>query len=308
MACVVVLAALLDAWDRPVPGGPVLWLDLAALLTVGWALLEPGAVWKLDGWLTPYDGRVFAGLALAMLTVIATPGSASHAALLHQLLPAGACYYAFTGRLRHDARGPDVLWLPFGIAAAGLGVLVLGAFLRGPLAFAQATAAADAAWAAQDGLGKALVFATVTSAGRAVERAAGPAWRIAALLGAAGCVACGLAGGIPLDTHALARLDEPMYFSTTAVTLLLLVPLTRSAWLLRRERPHEAGRWGALSLGFAMVALITVLGESTGGEGLRLLAVLGGAAVVTGHDAPMPAAAAPEGAAQADPPPLARAA
>lgn len=286
MVCLVAVAMLLDAWDRPVPGASVLWLDLAAILTLGWSLLAPGAEWKLDSWLTPFDGRVFAALALAMLDVLHSPGEGSRAAWLHQMLAASVCYYALVARLRHQSRGPDLVWLPFGLAAFVLGVQAVISVNSGIAALARSADIADVAWAADFGVAKTLVFATLVCAGRASEREASPYWRVATLLGAVGCVLHGLAGGVPLETHALMRLGEPMYFSTMVVTMLVLIPLTRSAWLLRRERPEEAPRWAGLAIGLAAVASLGVLGEASGGEGVRVLAVLAGAAVVIGSDAP----------------------
>ncbi|MEO5989262.1 MAG: hypothetical protein ABIU54_14825 [Candidatus Eisenbacteria bacterium] len=290
MVCMVAFAVLLDAWDRPVPTTGMLWLDLVAVLTLGWSLLAPGAPLKLDSWVTPFDGRVFAALALAILDLFHTHGEGTRIAWLHQMLSATVCYYALVARLRHQPRGPDLLWLPFGIVAFVLGLRAVVSMTSGIVALARAADLADAAWAADFGVAKTLVFATIVCAGRASEQAAPPYWRFATWFGAVGCVLHGLAGGIPLETHALMRLNEPMYFSTMVVTLLVLIPLTRSAWLLRRERADEAPRWAGLAMGFATVAFMGVLGGATGGEGVRVLAVLGGAAVVVGTDAPKPLA------------------
>ncbi len=286
MVCLVASAVLLDAWDRPVPGASMLWLDFMAIMTLGWCLLAPGAEWKLESWLTPFDGRVFAALALAMLDVLHSQGDSARTAWLHQMLAAAVCYYAFVGRLRHQASGPDLMWLPFGIVAFVLGVQAIFSMSSGIAVLARTSDIADAAWVADFGVAKTLVFATLVCAGRAAEPGALPYWRLATWTGAIGCVLHGLAGGIPMETHALMRLNEPMYFSTTSVTLLILIPLTRSAWLLRRERPEERSRWAGLALGFAAVAFMGVLGEATGGEGVRVLTVMGGAAVVVGTDAP----------------------
>lgn len=309
VAGILACAMLLDAWDRPVPGAGMLWLDLAAALTLGWSLLSPGASWRLENWLTPFDGRIVAGLVIALLDMLHAQGAAPQQAWLHQLFAGALCYYAFVGWLRGRALGPDALWLPFGMSAAALGVAAILHFVTAGIGavavFADVT---DAAWAAEYGAAKTLVFATLVAAGRACEREASPLWKIATLLGAAGCTLHGLAGGIPLETRALVRLDEPLYFSTMAVTMLMLIPLTRLAWLLRRERPEEAPRWAGLAFGFSAVAFMGVLGEATGGEGVRILAVMGGAAVVVGRDAPKRAAVEPQANLEQPAAPMARAA
>lgn len=278
---------LLDGWDRPVPGAGMLWIDLAAVLTLGWSLLSPGAEWRLAAWLTPFDGRIVAGLVIALLDLLQTQGAAPQQAWLHQLFVGALCFYAFVARLRRHVFGPDALWLPFGMAAAVLGIVaILHVVTAGIGAVAVYADSTDVAWAAQHGAAKTLVFATLVAAGRACERDVSPLWWMATLLGAVGCILHGLAGGIPLETSALVRLDEPLYFSTIAVTMLVLIPLTRLAWLLRRERPEEASRWAGMAFGFTTVAFMGVLGEASGGEGVHVLVIMGAAAVIVGHAAP----------------------
>ena len=309
VASIVACAMLLDAWDRPVPGAGLLWLDLAAVLTLGWSLLSPGANWRLEAWLTPFDGRIVAGLVIALLDLLHAQGAAPQQAWLHQLFVGALCFYAFVARLRRRPLGPDVLWLPFGIAAAVLGlVAILHLVTAGIGAVAVFADTTDVAWAAEHGAAKTLVFATLVAAGRACERDVSPLWWMATLLGAAGCILHGLAGGIPLETRALLRLNEPLYFSTIAVTMLMLIPLTRFAWLLRRERPEEAARWAGLAFGFTAVALMGVLGEATGGEGVRVLVVMGAAAVIVGRDAPKRGLVIPLASTEQAAPPMARAA
>ena len=309
VAGIVACAMLLDAWDRPVPGAGMLWLDLAAVLTLGWSLLSPGAEWRLESWLTPFDGRIVAGLVLALLDLLHSQGAAPQQAWLHQLMAGAICYYALVGRLRRKAQGPDALWLPFGMTAAVLGIVaILHVVTAGIGAVAVSADTTDVSWSAAHGVAKTLVFATLVAAGRACERDVSPLWRIATLLGAAGCILHGLAGGIPLETRALVRLDEPLYFSTMAVTMLMLIPLTRLAWLLRRERPAEAARWAGLAFGFTAVAFMGVLGEATGGEGIRVLLVMGAAAAIVGRDAPKPSSVTPFPSTEQAAPPMARAA
>ena len=235
-ALAVVLAGALDAWHPPsaAAGRWVLWLDVAALGCVAWALLTRPRLQAKD-WRTPVDGRVLAAFTLSALQILAAPHAGPPVLWMRQILSCGVCYYALSARLRRDPGAP----------------------------------------------------------GRACENGARSLWRTAALVGAIGCVLHGFAGGLGLEAHEMARLDEPLYFSTTAVTLLILISFARLAWGLRRERPEEAPRWIALAVGFGAVAVMAVLGGTTGGEGLRVLAFMGGAVVVAALDAPRPTRALP---------------
>src|SRR5690242_20981080 len=61
-------ALVLDAmW--PLPFGALLWLDLAALACLAWAALGPRRA-PIKDWTTPMDGRIAAGVVLALLHVL----------------------------------------------------------------------------------------------------------------------------------------------------------------------------------------------------------------------------------------------
>ena len=100
------------------------------------------------------------------------------------------------------------------------------------------------------------------------------------------CAVCAFAGGAGLGVGSLASLDEPFYFATTIVTFTFLAGLTRMAWALARDRAAEAGRWRAAAITFPLIAALLAFGGATGGEGLRALAALAGAAVIATRAAP----------------------
>jgi hypothetical protein len=123
-------------------------------------------------------------------------------------------------------------------------------------------------------------------------------WRLAALIAGIGAALHLAAGGAGLGARALARLDDPVFFSTLSLTLLLSVGIAREAWALGRARPNEAGRWRAIAIATGLIALGGALGEASGGEGVRMLVGLGAVAVMTVRALPAAAAAVPERAAQ----------
>src|SRR5262249_42150560 len=85
----------------------------------------------------------------------------------------------------------------------------------------------------------------------------------------------------------------PFYFGTSVVALLFLFGLARMAWGLARERAHEAGRWRAAAVAFPVIAALLLFGGTTGGEGLRALVALAGAAGIAARVAPRAAVSAP---------------
>jgi len=287
------LALALDA-AYPLPGGwrvgagaahaaePVLlWLDLAAIACLVWAL--SGRPSRRGDWRTPLDGRIVAGFVLAVLHVVRTGGQPEPVQWLRQIAASGACFYALSARLRREPRAPDAIWPAFALIVLGLSALVLAQATHGLPAVVQATSWVDGRWVSQHGLAKALLLGTVLCAGRAAEPGARAMWRVTALVGAVSCVVCAFAGGVGLRLASLASLDEPFYFGTTIVAMLFLFGLARMAWELARERGDEAGRWRATALAFPLIAVLLVLGGTTGGEGLRTIAGLAGAAVIAGR-------------------------
>ena len=303
------LALVLDGL-RPMPhagdGPGLLWLDVTALLCAGWALSGPRRA-RRGEWRTPIDGRVMAGLVLAVLHALGTGGPAGTVLCLRHTVAAGACFYALTARLRRDPRAPDAVWPAFAVVLLALSVFALGHATQGLLALHAACRDVDLRWASRFGPAKTLVLVTLLCIGRASEPSARALWRVTALAGALATSLCTLVGGAGLRVSSLAGLDEPFYFGTSIVAFMLLASLSRMAWQLSRERAEEAGRWRASALMFPLVAGLLLFGGGTGGEGVRVVAGLAAAVVISARIAPRAASARP-GAPRAVEPLQARAA
>jgi len=297
------LALVLDAaWPLPAPrpGLGVTWLDVAAFACFAWAAFAPGRP-RRDEWGTPVDGRVLAGILLAVLHILHTRGALEPIVWLRQITASGLCFYALSAKLRRDAKAPDAIWPAFAFVVLALSAFVITCATQGVDELVRATSAVDARWASRFGLTKALLIGTVLCTGRASEPDARALWRVTAVAGALACAVCAFAGGAGLGMDSLQSLDEPFYFATTIVTVTFLAGLTRMAWALARDRAGEAGRWRAAALAFPLTATLLVFGGTTGGEGLRAFAALVGAAVVATRVAPAIAASLPSTAAAAEP-------
>ena len=281
-------AVALDAvWPLRPGGGPLapLWLDLAALVSLAWASLGPRRA-KLADWATPMDGRIVAGLVLALLHVIARGGAREPMHWLHQIAASGVCFYALAARLRREARAPDAVWPAFAVMTLALTAWTLLQATAGSEGLAAASGDWDAAWASRAGVPKALLVLSLLCAGRAMEPGARPLWSVTALAGMVGVALHTLVGGLGLSLGALAGLDEPFYFGTMVVASLFLFGLARMAWFLARDRAAEASRWHAASAAYVVVVALLLLGGPTGGEGLRGVLALAGAATIAAHFAP----------------------
>lgn len=292
-ALLVSAALLLDAFaPLSPPGRPhgFLWLDLAAVI----ALFVAGVGSRTRGvkaWATPFDGRALACIVLAILHVVATGGDATPVLWLRQITASGVCYYALASRLRREPLAPDAVWPAFAIVVLGLSLATLGELTQGTAAVAEWSQRLDLAWVSRLGIGKTLLLGTVLCIGRACERGARALWRVTAVVGAlATAVQWGI-NGTGLSLASLTSLDEPFYFCTCVVALLLLTGVAKLAWALVHERPGEAARWRATAVAFVVVIGLLVFGGTTGGEGVRVLSALAGAGVVAASLAPKRAAA-----------------
>lgn len=293
LPCVALVLDGIWPLPTPVPGFGVLWLDLAAVVCVAWAAVGPNRARRRQDWDTPVDGRVLAGMALAILHVLRAWGDPAPIQWLRQIAASGVCFYALSARLRREPRAQDAVWPGFAFLVLALSAYVLAHATQGPVALAQAIRAVDERWVSQFGLSKALLVGTLLCSGRAAEPGARALWRVTAPVGALSCVLCAFTSGAGLDVSSLASLDEPFYFGTSIVAFLFLAGLTRMAWALSRERAGEAGRWRAAAATFPAVAGLLAFGGTTGGEGLRTVVGLAGAAVIATRVAPALAAASP---------------
>lgn len=291
-------ALVLDAtWPLPVDG--LLWLDLAALTCLAWAALGPRRA-PLADWATPMDGRIAAGFVLALLHVIQAPWDSEPMTWVHQIAASGACFYALAARLRREPSAPDAIWPAFAGIVLALATFTLACATQGLEVIARAAALVDVHWASKAGLAKVLLLATVLCIGRAMEPTARALWRVTALIGVMAFVLQAVPSGVALSIGSLASLDEPFYFGTSIIAFLFLAGLARAAWVVAHDRPRESWRWRAATLSFALVIALMLFGGTTGGEGVRVLTALVGAATIAGGFAPR-VAAAPRPARESEP-------
>jgi hypothetical protein len=295
------IALVLDAVWPLRPAGEFLWLDVAALLCIGWAAVGPRRAPAAD-WATPMDGRIVAGFLLALLHVIQVRADAEPITWLHQIAASGACFYALSARLRREPLAPDAIWPSFAFIALALAGFTLACATQGFEAIARAARLVDSQWTSNAGLAKALLLSTLLCIGRAAEPNARALWRVTGLVGAIAFVLQAAPSGVGLRIGFLASLDEPFYFGTSIVAFMFLAGLARAAWLLGRERPAELWRWRATTVVFSMVVVLLLFGGTTGGEGVRVITALAGAAAIAGGAAPRAATSAPPMARTAEPP------
>ncbi len=292
-ALLISVTLALDALWPLMPGAwghGVLWIDLGALACLVWATTGPRRARRSD-WATSIDGRVLSGLVLAVLHVVRLQGAFLPVQWLHQIAAGGVCFYALTARLRRDPAAADALWPTFALLVLSLSLLTLGPLTQGLDAFAAQVRLVDQRWVSQFGLGKTLTLATVLCAGRASEPGARAFWRVTALVGGVASLVNLLVTGPGLAVSSLGNLDEPFYFGTSIVAFMLLAGMAHQAWQLAGERPEQAGRWRASAVGFALIVLMLVFGGTTGGEGVRAVAALAAAAVISARLMPHAAAA-----------------
>ena len=272
---------LLDGRRAPLPGivPAVTWLDLAAAACLTWAAAQRGA-WRDRGqWSTPFDGPVLAMLALATVGALNEGSAGRQPHVLQQLAACAGAFYGLAFVLRRTPGSAEFAWRALALTAGAMGAHALWTASAGFGALAHQAQGVDARGIGSHALAGMLAFATLASAGRALERQATAAWRLAFVVGAAGLAAHAAVGGFAIDPLSLARLDAPMNFSTACITWLLASALARGAWALRRERRAEAWRWRMLAAATVGIGAASVFGDGSGGEGVRVLAVL--AAVAT---------------------------
>ncbi len=283
-ACVavVLLAVLLDACCPPLRAGlqGPLWLELGALLVLVCALVRPGPRRTRAAWTTPLDGLVLAMLALAAVQVAGRAGAPDAWRYLRHVAACAGLYVGLVALLRTDARDSDHAWRGLALITVLLGAHALWEATQGSAVLRAHDALVDLRWFGRHALAKTLVFATLATAGRAAEPGASRRWRLAVLVGLAGLAVHAVVGGFGLDARALARLDDPLYFSTACLTVLGTMVVARRALALARERRAERARWYGLALAMATMGVSGVLGEGTGGEGVRALVALGAAVAV----------------------------
>jgi hypothetical protein len=308
-APVALLAALLDACGiaGPSPFASIRWLELVVLA----GLVVANALRLRDGaqrpWRTPLDGRLAAMLAVLLIAAVPRRGEPwSMEGLRVAITGVGAFYATHILVARHPS-ARIAAGHTFPVAAVALGLHALWAATSGLGRLAAIAAEADTRWHSAHGLAAVTMIATVLTLGRAMERGAPPAWRLAAVVGVVGTglhvAALGQpAAGAPLDLLSLVRLEDPLDFSTAMVLALVLHRLGRTAWSLRGKRPVQAGRWWGAIVAIALLCAGLVFGLGAPGEGVVLLASVVAALVSTAHAAMLSMAPAIPAAGRAEPP------
>lgn len=291
-APVALLAALLDACGIAVPGpiASARWLELAVLA----GLVVANALRLGDGaqraWRTPLDGRLAALLAVLLIAAVPRRGETWSVEGLRVALTGIGAFYATHIFVARHRSARVAAGRTFPVAAVALGLHALWAATSGLGRLAAIAAQADARWHSEHGLAAVTLLATVLTLGRAMERGAPPAWRLAAVVGVVGTglhvAALGQpAAGEPLDLRSLVRLDDPLDFSTAMVIALVLHRLGRTAWSLRGGRPVEAARWWGAIVVITLLGAGLVFGLGAPGEGVLLLAAVVAALITTAHAA-----------------------
>ena len=285
-------AAPLPAWAHGVR-----WIDLTGLGCLAWGV-DWGAWRRGEHEGTPLDGLLLGAIAFGLAQAIATSGRDGGAEVLVQALAGSAMFVGLTSALRRTPAAIETTWRALAVAGVAIGAAsVWGGATGGLAGLARQEALADARWVGHHALAKSAAFLTLALAGRAFERDAAPVWRLATLLAATGAVLHAVAGGYGLGEQSLARLDDPVFFSSLSLTLLLVVAVSRGAWDVARERRRESRRWRVLALATAAVGVGGVLGGASGGEGARMFVGLAAAVVVAVTGVAEPAVAAvPEAA------------
>lgn len=293
-------AVVLDAWSRPfgalAPG--VMWLDLAALAALAFGVPWREVVRGEDAG-TPLDGLVLATVSLGTVMAAGLHGRDGSADWLAQALACGGLYFGLVRGLRRHPAAIESAWRALAAVAIVLGAHALVFAAPGLATLQRASLGVDAHWAGRHVLPKLLVFLAVALSGRAWQRRAGIGWRLAVFAALAGAVPhAGL--GLGLSPRSLGKLDDPVFFSTLCVTLLVVAAAARHTWTLVHVRPLEARRWQFLSIALGVLGGFGALSETTGGEGVRALGVLAVAAAMAARAHPLAAeesvAPAPEAA------------
>lgn len=287
-ATAVVLAVALDALGHEwsLFGVRVQWLEVAALGCLGGAAAIPGVFRDRRAWHTPLDGRVLGGMLVAAVQLVPVDGAQGPAFPLRQVLACAAIYYGMAAQARRHPEAVERLWDAFALAGVIASAHALLAVTSGLGALRESSAAADAGWGARSGLFKSLLFLTVLFVARAFESRAARGWSALSILGVIALGLLGAVGGSGLGSSALARLDDPLHFSSIVVLMLVLSGLVKCAWDLRRARPEQAARWRGAGAAVLALGVIAVFGGASGGEGLRALGTLLAALLVAAPETP----------------------
>lgn len=263
--------------------GPILYLDL---LAIGVALVAVVRAVGLKRPLlprTPVDALVVAVLVLFGLSLL-TPGASSHALLdLKRVAVRLVIFYATT-TVASRPLGSRWVWMAFPLASALLGVHAVWARAVGIGYLSEQVASADLAWLTRHGLQNILLVALPVCIGLSLNAGQMPArvvWLFATL--------CGTAALTLYWTHDIALIPHdsgagrwtPLEIGRVGLACATLAALSVLAGKVCRGRPHEAPRWIAMIVTFAIFVVLELTGPALTGPAVSLLALAAGLVVGT---------------------------
>ncbi len=279
------LALALDVW-RPLPawgGFPWRWLDLVAVVALGWCAWTQARRATRVSVTTPLDLNLLAMVVLGLVLAVPEAARGESISWLHVGLACLSFYFVgVIAARRHGvlpALGPAIV-----LAVVVPGLHALWRATGGLAVLAADSAVVDAAWGANHGAFKLLLFALPLAVGRAAEPDASPLWRGVVLVGVVGLGLHVAADGSGLAASAFVRLSDPLFFSNLVVSLLVVIAVLRMALRLAHEEPARRLRWQGIAAAFGVLAVLAVLGEVTAGAGVRTLAALAAATVVAASE------------------------
>jgi hypothetical protein len=232
---------------------------------------------------TPVDTLVVAVLVLFSLSLLA-PGASSHALLdLKRVAVRLVIFYATT-TVASRPLGSRWVWVAFPLASALLGVHAVWARAGGAEFLARQVEYADLAWVTRHGIQNILLVALPVSIGLSLNAGQMPArvlWLFATM--------CGTVALSLYWSHGVALLPDdfgagrwtPLEIGRVALACATLATLSFLAWKVCRGRRHEAPRWIAMIVTFAIFAILEITGPAITGPAVSLLALAAGLVVGT---------------------------
>jgi len=283
---VLVVATMLEPLS-PLPMrsrfGPLVYIDL---LTIGVVLVSVVRAVGLGRPLlprTPVDGLVIATLAGFTVSMF-LPGARGRTLMdLKHFLVLVVVFYATT-TVASRPRGSRWVWIAFPLASALIGLHAMLELGRGGKGFGAAVRVADLVWGSRHGVFNTLLVALPVSAGLALsagQSRARVAWMLAAVAGALGLGIHLAFGGVFADLRLSGRAWTPHDLCRTGLAWITLSTVGWLALRVRAGRLHEGPRWLAVTLTFALFAVLELAGSMLSGPALALLAVASGLVVGT---------------------------
>jgi hypothetical protein len=237
------------------------------------------------GLATPLDLNFLGLFVLAVLQLVPSAGRAEGVVWLHVGLSCLAAFYVVLWSARLRGRLPS-LGPAIAVAVLVPGLHALWASTGGLDGLAASSVVVDAAWGARQGALKLLLLVLPLAIGRAAEANASPYWRVIVLVGALAAGLHAAAHGSGLARDSFDRLSDPLFFSNLAASMLVIVAVFQAAMGVAREDARHAVRWRSVSASFIVLGTLAVLGEVSGGAGVRAVAALAAGVVLAAAEEP----------------------